>query len=201
MLNEMTGTKLKIFESAAELFAKEGYHAVSMRQIAKNVDIKAASIYNHFESKEAILMAIYQYFNDRMKECAPDLDEILLAAETKHPHDVLRMLTMIFPKDSLHLMSTSMLVTSSMARFDPIANEILFHNLIDMPERYDRPLLERLIELDRIEPIDIDSFILVHTNYCNSSANLFYMNEEKSIPLSEWLDGLELIYKIIQPKI
>jgi AcrR family transcriptional regulator len=54
--------KEKIFQVAIRLFAMKGYHNVSMRELAKEVQIKAASIYNHYASKEALLASIVDYF-------------------------------------------------------------------------------------------------------------------------------------------
>ncbi len=48
----------EIIKQAGLLFSLKGYSAVSMRDIAKAVDIKAASLYNHLSSKQAILEAI-----------------------------------------------------------------------------------------------------------------------------------------------
>lgn len=48
----------EIREAAARLFRDKGYAATSMRDLARAVDIKASSIYNHFDSKEAILRQI-----------------------------------------------------------------------------------------------------------------------------------------------
>ncbi|WP_025725418.1 TetR/AcrR family transcriptional regulator [Acholeplasma granularum] len=51
-------TKEKIYQSAIELFSIHGYHELGMRDLAKSVGIKASSIYNHYKSKEDILMDI-----------------------------------------------------------------------------------------------------------------------------------------------
>ncbi|HEX3012658.1 MAG TPA: helix-turn-helix domain-containing protein, partial [Methanobacterium sp.] len=42
-------TKEKIFDSAIELFAKKGFDATSMREIAEAVGIKKASLYSHYK--------------------------------------------------------------------------------------------------------------------------------------------------------
>src|SRR3984957_10699844 len=44
-----------ILEAAAKLFRRQGYSATTLRQIASMAEIKAASIYYYFDSKEAIL--------------------------------------------------------------------------------------------------------------------------------------------------
>lgn len=50
--------KQEILEAAARLFRDRGYSATSMRDLAKAVDLKASSLYNHIESKEDILQSI-----------------------------------------------------------------------------------------------------------------------------------------------
>ena len=50
--------KDEIIKTAAKLFKKKGYSAVTMRDIAKTMGIKAASLYNHIQSKQDILKSI-----------------------------------------------------------------------------------------------------------------------------------------------
>lgn len=47
--------KEEIIKTAAALFKKRGYNAVSMRDLAFEMDIKAASLYNHISGKQEIL--------------------------------------------------------------------------------------------------------------------------------------------------
>ncbi len=50
--------KTEIINVAARLFKEKGYSAVTMRDIAQAMDIKAASLYNHIKSKQEILVLI-----------------------------------------------------------------------------------------------------------------------------------------------
>lgn len=50
--------KTEIINCAAKLFKVKGYSAVTMRDIAQELDIKAASLYNHIKSKQEILVLI-----------------------------------------------------------------------------------------------------------------------------------------------
>ena len=50
--------KDEIIKTAAKLFKKKGYSAVTMRDIAKTMGIKAASLYNNIQSKQDILKSI-----------------------------------------------------------------------------------------------------------------------------------------------
>ncbi len=53
-----TPRKLEIITAASTLFKEKGYSAVTMRDIAKAMGIKAASLYNHIKNKEEILTFI-----------------------------------------------------------------------------------------------------------------------------------------------
>lgn len=50
--------KEEIIRVAAKLFKKKGYSAVTMRDLAKALDMQAASLYNHITSKQSILQDI-----------------------------------------------------------------------------------------------------------------------------------------------
>ena len=52
---ERGNTKKEILEAALELFSVQGFEATSISQIAGAVGIRKASLYSHFESKQAIL--------------------------------------------------------------------------------------------------------------------------------------------------
>ncbi|HEC21359.1 MAG TPA: TetR/AcrR family transcriptional regulator [Chloroflexi bacterium] len=63
-----------IIQAAIHLFNQNGYHATSMRDIARAVHIKKPSLYYHFESKEAILLAILE---EGMERLLQDLEAIV----------------------------------------------------------------------------------------------------------------------------
>jgi AcrR family transcriptional regulator len=48
----------EIVAAAARIFARQGYAAVGMRDIAEAVGIRGASLYHHFRAKEEILYAV-----------------------------------------------------------------------------------------------------------------------------------------------
>jgi TetR/AcrR family transcriptional regulator, cholesterol catabolism regulator len=50
--------KSEIVHISAQLFKEKGYSAVTMRDIAQAMNIKAASLYNHIKSKQEILVLI-----------------------------------------------------------------------------------------------------------------------------------------------
>ncbi|WP_313129847.1 TetR/AcrR family transcriptional regulator [Anaerocolumna sp.] len=61
-------TKDLILHTALRLFSERGYDGVSMRDLATEVGIKAASIYNHFSSKEDIFNSLLLEMQNRYKQ-------------------------------------------------------------------------------------------------------------------------------------
>lgn len=64
--------KEEIFETASQLFGERGYNAVSMRDLAEALGIKAASLYNHIGSKQellsTIIISVAETFTEGMNE-------------------------------------------------------------------------------------------------------------------------------------
>lgn len=54
----MSSRKSQILTTAAQLFKERGYSAVTMRDLAAAMDMKAASLYNHIAGKQAILSSL-----------------------------------------------------------------------------------------------------------------------------------------------
>lgn len=50
----------ELLDAAARLFARRGYAATSMRDIAVEIKMLPGSLYYHFPSKEDLLLAVYQ---------------------------------------------------------------------------------------------------------------------------------------------
>jgi AcrR family transcriptional regulator len=64
-----------ILKSALELFVERGFHGTPVPQIAENAGVGAGTIYRSFESKEALVNALYQRWKqevvDRMVKDFP----------------------------------------------------------------------------------------------------------------------------------
>jgi TetR/AcrR family transcriptional regulator, cholesterol catabolism regulator len=63
-----------IIDVAAERFAQQGFHGVSMRDIAKANGSSVAALYNHFASKDDLLLAVgerfFAVFTDHLESAA-----------------------------------------------------------------------------------------------------------------------------------
>lgn len=78
----MSETKVKIMEVSLCLFSEKGFKGTSIREIAKTVGIKGASIYNHFKSKEEILKSLFsKYGSHSLRASLMDEENIRFLAE------------------------------------------------------------------------------------------------------------------------
>lgn len=69
-----TSRKAEIITKASQLFKEKGYSAVTVRDIAQAMGIKAASLYNHIEGKQEILSVLIL---DLAKKFTSGMDAIL----------------------------------------------------------------------------------------------------------------------------
>ena len=58
----MTDTKEKILMTALQLFARDGYEAVSVRNIAEELGITKGALYRHYKNKRDIFPSCIIYF-------------------------------------------------------------------------------------------------------------------------------------------
>ena len=62
-MSEKIPVRDRIINTASHLFYTQGYTATGINQIVKEAEIAIGSLYNHFESKTALLLAYLQYEN------------------------------------------------------------------------------------------------------------------------------------------
>lgn len=65
----------RFLDAAAELFAEKGYHATSIRDIARYLGVTPGAVYAHFSSKSQLLLAVYEAGVARMSACLEDVGE------------------------------------------------------------------------------------------------------------------------------
>lgn len=73
---ERDRTRAKIMNAARDLFAREGYEAVSMRRIADVVEYSPTAIYVHFKDKEALFAELVRDDFDKLADVFRDLARV-----------------------------------------------------------------------------------------------------------------------------
>jgi AcrR family transcriptional regulator len=70
-------TRRRILAAALDLFAERGYHATSMRDLARAVGVRESALYHHFSSKERILETVVHEQNLQSRALAAEHTERL----------------------------------------------------------------------------------------------------------------------------
>lgn len=68
-----------IIEAAMQLFAKKGFSSTSVQEIAAESGISKGAFYLYFESKEALLLAIFQYYSNRIQQRVMEVEGLNLS--------------------------------------------------------------------------------------------------------------------------
>lgn len=88
----MSDAKRRLYETAMELFGREGYHAVSIRDIANALGQQPSAIYFHVESKQELLFELallghqahFDAVRDALMDAGADPHDQLRAVVTAH---------------------------------------------------------------------------------------------------------------------
>ena len=146
-------TKSKIMEIALESFAKKGFSAVSMRDIAKAVGINIASIYYHYESKEAIFEDILEFFERGYRHYFEWLSENNMRASSLE-----EVMDNMFNDEFIHMRNPASCLGMSLVIKEQHQNEsacrCVFELFFERSIEYLKADFDRLIESGLLPPSD-----------------------------------------------
>ena len=158
----MENTKETIVYQALTLFSDKGYEGVSVRDIANAVGIKAASLYNHFKSKEDIFNSIIDEMSKRYEETVmrmqvPKGDIYAVAEQYMHVTEetlagIAKMLFLYFLKDSFASKFRRMLTIEQFR--STFARDTFQNFFVDGAVNYQKKLFETMIKQGGFIPYD-----------------------------------------------
>ena len=191
---EMQGRRWEIFLSSVELFSRNGYENVSVRDIAASNGMRAPSLYNHFPSKEAILCQMYEFYCQNVIDAAPDLESVLDQIPEKTPNEILH-LTMSYYSEELQPIMDKIYIISVMQSYrDPRAYEIIWKYNIEHSKDALRTVLQSMIEHKKIEPLDIEIFLELFVSFAFTT--IFRNRSANALGLENWMAGLDMLFSL-----
>jgi AcrR family transcriptional regulator len=190
-------TKRRIVETSIKLFSERSYATVTTRDIANAVGVKPASLYSHFPSKEGILRMIYTLFEENLERSRPKTSELVKHAETAPVREVMLRANFHYDPKIQETMDRIVTIAAMECRLDCISEEFLKRNIIDSVWENARVLVERLIELGRVEPFDVQAFLILHTNFAYSAALRNYTRY--MVTMEDWYRGVNMLYGMLKP--
>jgi len=184
--------------TAIQLFYEYGYNTITMMDIAMATNVGISLVNYHFPSRRALREGIFEYYEGMQKEALPDLEELLRMAETVPPQALIeRIMTWRdtgAKKMREAILSIAIRDVSIDARCAQFIQEMLFLPI----ERLLIPVLDKLIELGRIEPFDKEAFVFLLERYCFSGSAL-HGAEHRTHRIDMGEKGLSLLFSLIKP--
>jgi AcrR family transcriptional regulator len=196
----LRSTRDLILDAALELFSENGYSETTMREIANNVGIKSASIYNHFSGKSEILLCLMDEYKQNILNSVLPIEEIDQLIDEKPAIEILRRLFFRFNENNEQRMVKILkVIYHEQYRVDEARSyvkNIQFDFMID----YIRQTLGKLIDAKKVREIDIISYahMLVYVVTCAGYRTMLYHFEDyqKLIRVSS-AEILEMIFDSI----
>lgn len=154
-------TKTRIFLTASQMFALNGYESVSMRTIADAVGIKASSIYNHYTGKEAILDACYDYYTAHRYDTRLHKDQYVPILRDGTKQEVLGVINYAFAE--VMIMFYLALIVFSRVYTDPKARRI-YREEVDNALEYINEYFRCGIEMGRFQDFNVSVYSMICLN-------------------------------------
>lgn len=147
----LSGARLRLFETALELFGERGYHAVSVRDIAQALGQQPGALYFHVQSKQQLLYEVsligVEEHRDRVRDALLDAG--------REPADQVRAMTRAHVL--VHLDNRSLVRVSSRDNAVALDEEQLavLVRVRDETVKLMTDVIERGVRLGVFNPIDV----------------------------------------------
>lgn len=194
MGKNMTGTQItkeKILYTAIDLFSEKGYKEITVRKIAKQVGIKASSIYKHYKNKEDILNSIFELFRHEMNRSAvidKPLGKIYPNISIKDYLDKSYEVFKTVMWTPL-TMKIAKIINIEQQR-DESVRAFFIEELIDKPNLILKNVLESMIENKVIAPVDAEAAAREYNAYI-----IFLYYEQNFLKQSPCLEEIDIKMK------
>lgn len=192
-------TKQRILDAAEHLFARNGYHATSLRGITTTADANLAAVNYHFGSKEALLEAVIVRRLDPLNEIRRgQLEALLQKAELAGELPSCREVLRAFVEPTLRLRQQGSeaedfiaLIGRTLAEPRGIAMSIFLRHMQPLLQRIFQALalsLPALTEQDLFWRMHFTMGCLSHIMRCHERYSMVPDNVNIDLPVDELIE-------------
>jgi AcrR family transcriptional regulator len=192
-------TKQRILDAAEHLFARDGYHATSLRGITTTADANLAAVNYHFGSKEALLEAVIVRRLDPLNEIRrSQLEALLQKAELAGELPSCREVLRAFVEPTLRLRQQGSeaedfiaLIGRTLAEPRGIAMSIFLRHMQPLLQRIFQALalsLPALTEQDLFWRMHFTMGCLSHIMRCHERYSMIPDNVNIDLPVDELIE-------------
>jgi AcrR family transcriptional regulator len=192
-------TKQRILDAAEHLFARDGYHATSLRGITTTADANLAAVNYHFGSKEALLEAVIVRRLDPLNEIRRgQLEALLQKAELEGELPSCREVLRAFVEPTLRLRQQGSeaedfiaLIGRTLAEPRGIAMSIFLRHMQPLLQRIFQALalsLPALTEQELFWRMHFTMGCLSHIMRCHERYSMVPENVNIDLPVDELIE-------------
>ena len=137
--------RTQILRGAAEVFAKKGFHKATTKEIAQAAQVAEGTIYNYFENKRELLLAMVQMF------AGDSLQQLILDHPPEDPREFLRKI--LLDRYQLLLERGHMIAPLMAETFtDPTLREEIYSRVAIPLTKLMEQYLQHQIDAGRLRP-------------------------------------------------
>lgn len=155
----MLKLKDEILRHALILFCENSYENVTIRDIVEAVDISPSEIYHYYNSKDAILEAVYQRYCDVLLANAPLPEEYIPVLENGTARDIASIFVFDMPEPhDVNVYAFRVLMARRAS--DERAKDVYLRNAWEPSLSYIKEVMLKGVEIGRLDmsPEDINTF-------------------------------------------
>jgi len=160
-INE-NSVKFRILSCAVDLFAKKGYTETTIRELADASGMKGSSIYNHFESKNAILECILQDYSTYNTDVFQKRNIMEILRDDPTSDGILKCMQLSFPPERQKYYLKVLCVLLQEQLRNPTVRNYICEHVILRAEVNSKAILHALMKLEIIRyDTDVDFWIKI----------------------------------------
>jgi AcrR family transcriptional regulator len=168
-----------------------------MRDIAAEVGIGVASIYNHFPSKEDILRNMYDLYIEEHRKVIPPIEELYARLETETVDNILITTANYWEPYAHKQMDLIVLIAGQRIFLDKASEDFIRDQFFKPITDIWVPLLTHAVKLGKIEPFDITSFIRLASSFAFCTVGL--NSTGMKIDAQQWNNGMAMLCSLLKP--
>ena len=191
---QLSDRQRQIIESAIKLIAEEGIVSFTTKKLAHAVNVSEPAIYRHFENKDAIILGLIKYLNERTQEIFDSFDDV----QNKTSIEILEiksLLLMQFFYKNIFCAKTS----ANPGMFFP--KKEVFEEIDRFEERVfenEKTLVERGQKEGDIKPdLDCEHLVKIIMGIHFYTIHKWATSDTKYDLVSEWMKVWEILKKMI----
>ena len=148
----------RILRASAELFAANGFDAVSLTQIAEASGMRESSLYNHFSGKNAILETLFEIFRSSAPLFCPSAEELDRMLPHMTPEEIMKHILLYFGSHGDDFVERIAMVITNEKFKNPEAAAVYYACIVREPSAYYEALFEKMIARGMIRSLDARMF-------------------------------------------